>query len=214
MATQTPSGMLCTAMATPSARPICGSDTVARKVARPSGKLCSAIASAVIAPMRVSFFFSAWLSMTSYDWVTRTISTSTGGVAVSVDPVVVTGGGAGTAWPSSSTGENLWWMAWTSHSSRTQMIIPPKKQTVVMPAAAASLVYFVWIASCALTKISMNETYNITPPEMARATASTVAFGTLESICGANTTSPPTPVARPAPRETRTAVITFVDPHE
>eukprot|EP00965_Chrysotila_dentata_P010221 332161-Pleurochrysis_carterae.AAC.1 len=31
-------------------------------------------------------------------------------------------------------GENLWWMAWTSHSSRTQMIIPPKKQTVVMPA--------------------------------------------------------------------------------
>mmetsp|Transcript_11975 Transcript_11975/g.27745 ORF Transcript_11975/g.27745 Transcript_11975/m.27745 type:complete len:219 (-) Transcript_11975:218-874(-) len=58
IATHKPSGMLWIAMATPRLAPDEMSSTVARKVARPSGKLCTPMASAVITPIRVSFFCS------------------------------------------------------------------------------------------------------------------------------------------------------------
>jgi hypothetical protein len=55
------------------------------------------------------------------------------------------------------------------------------------------------MAASDLTKISMNETYSITPPEIASATASTICCGMLLKQCGKKTSAPPTEVARPAP---------------
>ena len=57
MATQIPSGMLCTAIATASATPSLASARAATKVARPSGKLWSAMAHAVRKPIRLRCFF-------------------------------------------------------------------------------------------------------------------------------------------------------------
>mmetsp|Transcript_14662 Transcript_14662/g.47089 ORF Transcript_14662/g.47089 Transcript_14662/m.47089 type:complete len:215 (+) Transcript_14662:297-941(+) len=66
IATQSPSGTLWTAMATPREAPTFSSSRVARKVASPSGKLCIPMARAVSNPIRASLFFS--LSDSSIFW--------------------------------------------------------------------------------------------------------------------------------------------------
>eukprot|EP00962_Isochrysis_galbana_P031844 scaffold10400_cov225-Isochrysis_galbana.AAC.4 len=66
-------------------------------------------------------------------------------------------------------------MTWTSSSSSTVTPIPRKKQRVVMPVAPASdMPSTDAMASCDLAKISMNETYSMTPADSASETASTV----------------------------------------
>ena len=81
------------------------------------------------------------------------------------------------------------------------MNMPPKKQVVVMADAAPVVWPESTMDSYDFTKISMKETYSITPAESAIATARILLGGTLLSTEGQKARAPPTAVARPAPTE-------------
>ena len=99
----------------------------------------------------------------------------------------------------------------TSSSSTTQKSMPAKKHAVVVAAAPLGPSDFS-ISACAFTKISMNETYSITPAEIASATDRITPCFTDAKICGTKATAPPMPVASPAPSETTIAVLTLAEP--